>query len=72
MKLQELNSEEMKEINGGSDSLISGNLLGNIAIDQLVSVEIHTKDGDRETSTKFAVGKDINLNLGGMVNQVTS
>lgn len=77
MKLQELNLNEMKEINGGglfgnNDSSSSGDLLGNIGIGQLISIQTYSKDGDKETASSFSVGKDINLDLGGMLSNWNS
>jgi hypothetical protein len=71
MKLQELNAQEMKEINGGllglgsgSDSQSSGGLFGGLGIN--FSNESVDEDG---SSDKSSFG--LNLDLGGIFNSIT-
>ena len=71
MKFQELNSTEMKEINGGllglggsSDSASSGGLFGSLGI--AFSNESVDDDGSSQ-KTQFGLG----LDLGGIFNSIT-
>ncbi|KQS33557.1 hypothetical protein [Dyadobacter sp. Leaf189] len=71
MKFQELNSAEMKQINGGllglgssSDSASSGSLIGSLGI--AFSNESVDDDGSSE-KTQFGLG----LDLGGIFNSIT-
>lgn len=70
MKLQELNIDEMKTINGGllglgnSDSASSGSLIGNLGIH--FSNESKDEDGSWE-KTSFGT----NLDLGGIFSSIT-
>ncbi|WP_129713680.1 hypothetical protein [Pedobacter sp. SYP-B3415] len=77
MKMQELNAQEMKAINGGglfgnSDSSNSSGLIGNLGIGNLLSFSTHTKDGDEESQSSFSLGDGISLDLGSMFNNMTS
>jgi hypothetical protein len=72
MKLQELNYEEAKEINGGllglfgnSDSQSSGGLLGGLGIN--FSNESRDEDGSYDKSS-FG----LNLDLGGIFNSISN
>ncbi len=71
MKFQELNSAEMREVNGGllglgnsSDSASSGSLLGSLGV--AFSNESVDEDGSSE-KTQFGLG----LDLGGIFNSIT-
>ena len=77
MKMQELNLNEMKAINGGglfgsNDSSNSSGLLGNIGIGNLLSFQSYSRDGDEETASSFSLGNDITADLGGMFQSMTS
>ncbi len=77
MKLQELNLDEMRTVNGGglfgnNDSSNSGGLLGSLGIGNLLSFQSHTKDGDEESTTSFSLGNDITTNLGGIFDAMKS
>jgi len=71
MKMQELNLNEMKAINGGSlfgnnDSSNSGGLFGALGIGNLLSYESSSQDGDESTHSSGSIGNGINLDLGGI------
>lgn len=77
MKLQELNLNEMKDINGGglfgnNDSSNSGGLVGNLGIGNLLSFQSQTQDGDEASASAFSLGDNINLNLGGVFDSLKS
>ncbi|WP_129716918.1 hypothetical protein [Pedobacter sp. SYP-B3415] len=77
MKIQELNLNEMKEINGGglfgnSDSSNSGGLFGGLGIDNLLSFQTASKDGDEQSASSFSLGNGIGLDLGGLFEGVNS
>ncbi|KQM76264.1 hypothetical protein ASE74_19620 [Pedobacter sp. Leaf216] len=77
MKLQELNLNEMKEINGGglfggNDSSNSGGLLGSIGIGNLLSFSNETQDGDESSKTSFSLGNNIGGSLQGLFQSLTS
>ena len=75
MRMQELNLNEMKTINGGglfgnNDSSNSGGLLGSIGIGNLLSYETSSQDGDESTHSSGSIGNGINLDLGGIFNSM--
>ena len=77
MKLQELNLNEMKEINGGgllggNDSANSGGLLGSIGIGNLLSFSNETQDGDESSKTSVSLGNNIGGSLQGLFQSLTS
>ncbi len=77
MKMQELNLDEMKAVNGGglfsnNDSSNAGGLSGTIGIGNLLSYESYTKDGDEETWSSGSVGNDLSIDLGSMFNSLRS
>ncbi|MEN0094033.1 MAG: hypothetical protein AAGB30_01540 [Pedobacter sp.] len=76
MKMQELNLNEMRAINGGglfgnNDSSNSGGLLGSIGIGNLLSYENSSQDGDESTHSSGSIGNGINLDLGGIFHNMT-
>lgn len=77
MKLQELNLNELKAINGGglfgnNDSESSSGLLGNLGIGNLLSFQSYSRDGDEESASSLSIGNNITSDLGGMFNSMTS
>ncbi len=77
MKMQELNQNELKSVNGGGlfsndDSSNSGGILGTIGIGNLLSYENASQDGDEATWNSGSIGNGINLNLGGMFDNMRS
>lgn len=77
MKMQELNLNEMKEINGGgifgnSDSASSGGLGGALSIGNLLSFSNSTQDGDESSSTSFSLGNNIGGSLAGIFDSLKS
>ena len=77
MKMQELNLNEMKSINGGglfssNDSSNSSGILGSIGIGNLLSYESSSHDGDEATYSSGSIGNNITADLGGLFNNMTS
>ena len=77
MKMQELNLNEMKEINGGglfgsNDSASSGGLGGALNIGNLLSFSNSTQDGDESSSTSFSLGNNIGGSLAGLFDSLRS
>ncbi|WP_443946711.1 hypothetical protein ACJVDH_06295 [Pedobacter sp. AW1-32] len=77
MKMQELNLNEMKEINGGglfgnSDSASTGGLGGVLNIGNLLSFSNSTQDGDESSSSSFSLGNGIGGNLAGIFDSLNS
>ena len=77
MKMQELNLNEMKEINGGgilgnNDSASSGGLGGALNIGNLFSFSNSTQDGDESSSTSFSLGNNIGGSLAGIFDSLRS
>ena len=82
MKLQELNNQELKEINGGGllSGLLGGSnngsatengLLANLSIGSLLSFSSMSQDGDESSSTSLSLGEGIGLDLGSMLRSIT-
>ncbi|RBQ11707.1 hypothetical protein [Pedobacter miscanthi] len=77
MKMQELNLNEMKEINGGgifgnNDSANSGGLGGALNIGNLLSFSSSSQDGDESSSTSFSLGNNIGGSLAGIFDSLKS
>ncbi len=77
MKLQELNVNELKTINGGGlfgsdDSANQGGLGGALNIGNLLSYSNETRDGDEASRTTFSLGNGIGGNLAGIFDSMTS
>ncbi|GAA3970999.1 hypothetical protein GCM10022246_24390 [Pedobacter ginsengiterrae] len=77
MKMQELNLNEMKEINGGgifgnNDSASSGGLGGSLGIGNLLSFSNSTQDGDESSNTSFSLGNNIGGSLAGIFDSLKS
>ena len=77
MKMQELNLNEMKEINGGgifgnNDSASSGGLGGALNIGSLLSFSSTSQDGDESSSTSFSLGNNIGGSLSGIFDSLRS
>ncbi|WP_316800735.1 hypothetical protein [Pedobacter frigidisoli] len=77
MKMQELNLNEMKEINGGgifgnNDSASSGGLGGALNIGNLLSFSNSTQDGDESSSTSFSLGNNIGGSEAGIFDSLKS
>jgi len=77
MKMQELNLNEMKEINGGGlfgsgDSASTGGLGGALSIGNLLSFSNSTQDGDESSSSSFSLGNGIGGNLTSIFDSLNS
>lgn len=77
MKLQELNVNEMKEINGGglfgsNDSANAGGIGGALSIGNLLSFSSSSQDGDESSSSSFSLGNNIGGNLAGIFDSISS
>lgn len=74
MKMQELNYTELQEVNGGSllggasTSGGQGGLLGSLGIDNLLSFQQGSKNGDQAQASSFSLGNGITSSLGGILN----
>ncbi|RYY35340.1 MAG: hypothetical protein EOP46_10365 [Sphingobacteriaceae bacterium] len=76
MKMQELNSTELKAINGGglfggNDSQSESGLGGALGIGNLLSFSSSSKDGDESSSSSFSLGNGINLDLAGIFKNIS-
>ncbi|QQL50459.1 bacteriocin [Mucilaginibacter ginkgonis] len=77
MKMQELNEQELKAVNGGSlfggnDSSSQNAFGGALSIGNLLSTSNSSQDGDESNSSSTSVGNGISLDLAGIFNKVTS
>jgi len=71
MKMQEMNTVELQEVNGGSifgnnDSSTSSGLLGSLGIGNLLSYENYEQNGDQRSATSFSLGNGITSSLSGL------
>ncbi|GAB3924105.1 hypothetical protein [Mucilaginibacter myungsuensis] len=74
MKTQELNSQELKAINGGGlfdDSSSNSGLMGSLGIGNLLSFSQASQDGDEKQASSLSLGNGIGLDLGSMFSQLT-
>lgn len=80
MKMQDLNAMELSEVNGGSllglggndSSSSQGGLFGSLGIDNLLSYQSESKNGDQSRSTSLSLGNGILGSLGGIFGQNSS
>ncbi|PWS27805.1 hypothetical protein DHW03_09520 [Pedobacter yonginense] len=75
MKMQELNLNEMKEINGGglfgsNDSASSSGLGGALGIGNLLSFSTASKDGDEASASSLSIGNNIGGSLAGIFDSI--
>jgi hypothetical protein len=64
MKTQDLNLTELREINGGStDSSSQSGLWGSLGIDNLLTYQSASKDGDESSATGLSIGNGISTDL---------
>jgi hypothetical protein len=75
MKIQELNLNEMREINGGgllgnNDSASSGGIGGGLGIGNLLSFSTASKDGDEASASSLSIGNDIGGSLAGLFDSI--
>lgn len=76
MKMQELSHTELQEVNGGSllglgganTSAGQGGLLGSLGIDNLLSFQQASQNGDQAQGSSFTLGNGIQSSLGGILN----
>lgn len=75
-KPAELNAEELKEVNGGGilggdDSASSNGVAGALGVNNLLSFDQASQDGDEAQASSFSAGNGINLDLGSAFNKIT-
>lgn len=67
MKMQELNSVELQEVNGGNHSSSSeSSFFGSFDISSLFSYESSNQNRNRNSSSSFTFGNGISSGFGGM------
>ena len=77
MKMQELNTAELKEINGGSlfggnsDSESSNAFGGSLGIGNLLSSSKSSTNGDQSQSSSFSAGNGISLDFASIANKLS-
>ncbi|MES2828689.1 MAG: hypothetical protein V4687_11050 [Bacteroidota bacterium] len=77
MGTQKLTEKEQAETNGGGllggdDSSSNGSLTGGLGIDNLLSSESASTDGDESSAQSTSIGNGINADLGGITKKMTS
>lgn len=75
MKMQELNLNEMREINGGgllgnNNSASSSGIGGGLGIGNLLSFSTANKDGDEASASYLSIGNNIGGSLAGLFDSV--
>jgi bacteriocin-like protein len=78
MKMQEMNYTELQEVNGGSifggndSSSSNSGLLGGLGIDNLLSFQSASQNGDQSKASSFTLGNGITSSLGGIFGNSSS